>query len=177
MENSLTSFVSPNALGLLVLLQPQSRSSLIIDDSRSSSVFLRFCDIYLWEKEYWEYSKLYIEQSGLVAISIYTQFDSISRKYFILWDIVNPQLGSGLGLGLGLGLGSGLGLGLGLDSLRGSTISHKMKYLPFFQRHTAGSNDRTLVFHQKWRKMRKLRETIYEKVFSACKVETTLSPL
>ena len=51
-----------------------------------------------------------------------------SRKYFILWDIVNPQLGSGLGLGLGLG--SGLGLGLGLDSVRGSTISHKMKYLP-----------------------------------------------
>ena len=91
MENSLTSFVSPNALGLLVLLQPQSRSSLIIDDSRSSSVFLRFCDIYLWEKEYWEYSKLYIEQSGLVAISIYTQFDSISRKYFILWDIVDPR--------------------------------------------------------------------------------------
>ena len=33
-------------------------------------------------------------------------------------------------LGLGLGLGSGLGLGLGLDSVRGSTISHKMKYLP-----------------------------------------------
>ena len=30
-----------------------------------------------------------------------------NRKYFILWDIVNPQLGSGLGLGLGLGLGSG----------------------------------------------------------------------
>ena len=55
---------------------------------------------------------------------------------------MNPQLGSGLGLGLGLGLGSGLGLGLGLglalglgsglglDSVRGSTISHKMKYLP-----------------------------------------------
>ena len=42
------------------------------------------------------------------------------------WDIVNPQLG--LGLRLGLGLGSGLGLGL--DSVRGSTISHKMKYLP-----------------------------------------------
>ena len=53
--------------------------------------------------------------------------NTISRKYFILWDIVNPQLGSGLGLGLGLG--SGLGLGLGLDSVRGSTISHKMKYL------------------------------------------------
>ena len=35
--------------------------------------------------------------------------------YFILWDIVNPQLGSGVGLGLGLcsGLRSGLGLGLG----------------------------------------------------------------
>ena len=93
--------------------------------------------------------------------SIAFQYWRFSRKYFILWDIVNPQLGSGLGL----------------DSLRGSTISHKMKYLPFFQRHTAGSNDRTLVFHQKWRKMRKLRETIYEKVFSACKVETTLSPL
>ena len=30
---------------------------------------------------------------------------------------------------LGLGLGPGLGLGLGLDSLRGSTISLKMKYL------------------------------------------------
>ena len=44
------------------------------------------------------------------------------RKYFILWDIVNPQLG--------LGLGSGYGLGLGLDSVRGSTISHGMKYLP-----------------------------------------------
>ena len=42
------------------------------------------------------------------------------------WDIVNPQLG--LGLRLGLGLGSGLGLGL--DSVRGSTISHKMKNLP-----------------------------------------------
>ena len=27
------------------------------------------------------------------------------------------------------GLGSGLGSGLGLDSVRGSTISHKMKYL------------------------------------------------
>ena len=38
---------------------------------------------------------------------------------------MNLQLGSGLGLGLG----SGLGLGLGLDSARGSTISHKMKYL------------------------------------------------
>ena len=111
--------------------------------------------------------------------SIAFQYWRFSRKYFILWDIVNPQLGSGLGLGSGSGLGLGLGLGsgLGLDSLRGSTISHKMKYLPFFQRHTAGSNDRTLVFHQKWRKMRKLRETIYEKVFSACKVETTLSPL
>ena len=35
-------------------------------------------------------------------------------KYFILWDIVNTQLGSGLGSGLGLGLGSGLELGLGL---------------------------------------------------------------
>ena len=44
--------------------------------------------------------------------------------------MVNPQLGSGLGLGLGLGLGSGLGLGLEFDSVRGSTISHKMKYLP-----------------------------------------------
>ena len=32
------------------------------------------------------------------------------------YRIVNPQLGSGLGLGL--------------DSVRGSTISHKMKYLP-----------------------------------------------
>ena len=32
---------------------------------------------------------------------------SKERKYFILWDIVNPQLGSGLGLELGLGLGSG----------------------------------------------------------------------
>ena len=53
-----------------------------------------------------------------------------SRKYFILWDIVNPQFGSGLGLGLGLGLGSGLRLGLGSDSVRGSSISHKMKYLP-----------------------------------------------
>ena len=43
------------------------------------------------------------------------------------------MLGLGLcsGLALGLGLGSGLlGLGLGLDSVRGSTISHKMKYLP-----------------------------------------------
>ena len=37
---------------------------------------------------------------------------------------MNPQLGSGLGLGLGLGSG------LGLDSVRGSTTSHKMKYLP-----------------------------------------------
>ena len=66
----------------------------------------------------------------------------LCRKYFILWDIVNPQLGSGfglglelgsglgLGLGLGLRLGSGLGLGLGLDSVRRFTISHKMKYLP-----------------------------------------------
>ena len=45
------------------------------------------------------------------------------------------RLGSelGLGVGLGLGLGSGLGLGLGLDSVRGSTISHKMKYLPFLR--------------------------------------------
>ena len=50
-------------------------------------------------------------------------------KYFILWDIVNPQLGSGLGLVLGLGSG----LGLGLDSVRGSIIvSHKMKYLPLY---------------------------------------------
>ena len=37
---------------------------------------------------------------------------------------------------LGLGLGSGLGLGLGLDSVRGSTISHKMKYLPWLERLT-----------------------------------------
>ena len=46
---------------------------------------------------------------------------------------MNLQLGSGLGLGLGSGLGLGLGLGsglgLGLDSGRGSTMSHKMKYL------------------------------------------------
>ena len=35
------------------------------------------------------------------------------RKYFILWDIVNLRLG----------------LGLELDSVCGSTISHKMKYL------------------------------------------------
>ena len=28
----------------------------------------------------------------------------LCRKYFILWDIVNPQLGSGFGLGLGFGL-------------------------------------------------------------------------
>ena len=44
-------------------------------------------------------------------------------------------------VGLGLGLGSVLGLGLGLDSVRGSTISHKMKYLPLefcgFFRHIA----------------------------------------
>ena len=47
-----------------------------------------------------------------------------SRTYFILCDIVNPQLGSGLG--------SEIGLGLGLDSMRGFTISHKMKcYYPF----------------------------------------------
>ena len=45
-------------------------------------------------------------------------------------SMVNPQLGSGLGLGSVLGLGSGLGLRLRLDSVRGSTISHKMKYLP-----------------------------------------------
>ena len=49
---------------------------------------------------------------------------------------MNTQLGSELGLGLGsglglvLGFGLGLGSGLGLDSVRGSTISHKMKYLP-----------------------------------------------
>ena len=61
---------------------------------------------------------------------------------------MNPQLESRLGLGLGLGLelgsglrldlgsrlGLGLGLrlalGLGLDTVRGSTISHKMKLLP-----------------------------------------------
>ena len=49
--------------------------------------------------------------------------DTLRRKYFILWDIVNPQLGSGLGLALGSGFG------LGLDSVRWSTISHKMKYL------------------------------------------------
>ena len=49
------------------------------------------------------------------------QAKDISRKYFILWYIGNLQLGSGSGLGLGLGLG--------LDSVRGSTISHKMKYL------------------------------------------------
>ena len=58
----------------------------------------------------------------------------MQRKYFILWDMVNSQLGLGLGLGLcswlGLGLGSGLGLGLSLDSVRGSTISHKMKFQP-----------------------------------------------
>ena len=45
------------------------------------------------------------------------QAKDISRKYFILWYIGNLQLGSGSGLGLGL------------DSVRGSTISHKMKYL------------------------------------------------
>ena len=58
------------------------------------------------------------------------------RKYFILWDIVNPELGLGLGSGLALRLrlGSGLGLGLGLDSVRGSTISHKMKYLHCYAR-------------------------------------------
>ena len=52
------------------------------------------------------------------------------RRHLILWDIVNLQLGSGLGLGLGLGSGLGLGLGSGFDSVHGSTISHKMKYLP-----------------------------------------------
>ena len=31
-------------------------------------------------------------------------------------------------IGLGLGLGLRLGLGLGLGLVRGSTISHKMKY-------------------------------------------------
>ena len=41
---------------------------------------------------------------------------------------MNPQLGLGLVLSSGLGLG--LGLRLGLDSVRGSTVSHKMKYLP-----------------------------------------------
>ena len=53
---------------------------------------------------------------------------------------MNPQLGSRLGSGLelgsglrlvlgsslGLGLGLRLALGLGLDTVRGSTISHKM---------------------------------------------------
>ena len=57
---------------------------------------------------------------------MFSGFEVLRRKYFILWDIVNPQLESGLGLGLGLGSG----LVLGLDSVRGSTISHNMKYLP-----------------------------------------------
>ena len=45
------------------------------------------------------------------------QIYSLSRKYFILWEIVNPQLGSGLGLVLGSGyeLRSELGLGSGYD--------------------------------------------------------------
>ena len=42
-----------------------------------------------------------------------------------------------------LGLGSRLGLGLGLDSVRGCTISHKMKYLP----------------HSKCRPLAKLRQS------------------
>ena len=52
------------------------------------------------------------------------EFQQCFRKYVILWDIVNLQLGSGLGPGLGLGLSYGLGLGLRLDSVRGTTISH-----------------------------------------------------
>ena len=69
------------------------------------------------------------EETGGLLVNLRTQSPRSSwsaprnefiRKYFILWDIVNPQLGSGLG--------SGLGLGFGLDSVRGSTISHKMKY-------------------------------------------------
>ena len=64
------------------------------------------------------------------AVIMCLKYFILCRILSILWDIVNPQLGSGLGLGLSLGLGSGLGLGLGLDSVRGSTISHKMKYLP-----------------------------------------------
>ena len=54
---------------------------------------------------------------------------------------MNPHLGSGLGLGsgfgLGLRLGLGLGSGLGLISVRGSTISYKMKYLPTSLCHSA----------------------------------------
>ena len=71
----------------------------------------------------------FFEETGGLLVNLRTQSPRSSwsaprnefiRKYFILWDIVNPQLGSGLG--------SGLGLGFGLDSVRGSTISHKMKY-------------------------------------------------
>ena len=77
------------------------------------------------------------------------------RKYF-LWDIVNPQLGSRLGLGLGSGLGLelgleldlGLGLGLGLDYMRGSTISHNMKCLPFIlMKPLAKCLDITIMFY------------------------------
>ena len=59
-----------------------------------------------------------VRERGANCPTAFVVFVALLRKYFILWDIVNPQLGLGLGLGLGL------------DSMRGSTISHKMKYLP-----------------------------------------------
>ena len=78
----------------------------------------------------------------------------------------------GLGLGLDLGLGSRLGLGLGFDSVRGSTISHKMKYLPLARREapaegrrpeSEGANpDRRLIpYHGKCKRIQSRIEFIY----------------
>ena len=52
---------------------------------------------------------------------------------------------------------------------------HCFSVLSFFRRHTAASNDRTLVFRQKWRKTGKRRETNYENAFSVCKIEQRYS--
>ena len=66
-------------------------------------------------------------KSGLRSLSDIDIFDQRTTSFLpkvlhLMRYIVNPQLGSGLGLGLGL------------DSERGSTTSHKTKYLPFLRK-------------------------------------------
>ena len=68
------------------------------------------------------------------TLNVYIRYVHVStERPFSNISKLSSGLGLGLALGnlgLGSGLGSELGLGLGLYSLRGSTISHKMKYLP-----------------------------------------------
>ena len=83
-------------------------------------VFFRF--LYNSKNKYLQFSNLHdstldgLFPSPEPTFVVVSRYGPDRRKYFILSDIVNPPLG--------------LGSGLGLDSVRGSTISHKMKYLP-----------------------------------------------